>query len=351
MDNQQPEPLTSDELQQEISQLIERAGVTRSTSLVRRLMRTSVALGTDDLPRLDLKIAAAALEEMHRAFQIFVPYGDVPKVTVFGSARTKTFDPLYRAAHDVAKKLADQGWMVVTGAGPGIMEAAAQGAGPELSIGVSIRLPFEEAPNEFIQQDPKHVSMKYFFTRKLMLMKESKGFVCLPGGFGTMDEMFELLTLQQTGKAEPVPIVLLDRPGGTYWSGLRDYVTRELAGLGMITANDLDRILFTHSEEAAVQEILTFWHNYRSLRWVDDRLVFRLKHTPTPQEIASLNRRFTDLLESGEFTLSEPLPDEVRDDDDLESPRIVFVPKPRQVGSLHRIIRAINSFRSAGPVA
>lgn len=206
------------------------AGIAANEDLVARILATGVGLGLDGTDRLDLKITSAALTEMRAAFRLFAPYAGVPKVTIFGSARTRPDDALYRQASDVAAALAARDWMVVTGAGPGIMQAAAEGAGLRSSLGVSIRLPFEDKPNAIVADN--NVAMKYFFTRKLMLVKESKGFVCVPGGFGTLDEMFELLTLQQTGKAEPTPIVLLDAPGGTFWTGLRRFVDDQLVGRG-----------------------------------------------------------------------------------------------------------------------
>src|SRR6478752_5332095 len=208
----------------EASALLDRLGIKTNRDLIGEIVTTAAELGQDRTDRLDLKITASAIDEMRDAFLMFAPYKDRPKVTIFGSARTAAVDPVYVQTHDVAAALADAGWMVVTGAGPGIMLAAMEGAGPAQSIGVSIRLPFESRANDVIHDDPKHVSMKYFFTRKLMLVKESKGFVAVPGGFGTLDETLELLTLQQTGKAEPTPIVLLDAPGGTFWTGFADFV-------------------------------------------------------------------------------------------------------------------------------
>ena len=198
------------------------AGADRRYS--QQLLRAAINVVRQRPQTLDLKIAAAALEEMGDAFAMFVSSRGVPKVTIFGSARTKPEDPLYAAARDVAHHLAEQGWMVITGAGPGIMQAGMEGAGRENSIGVSIRLPFEQGANSVIAGDQKYVSMKYFFTRKLMLVKESKGFVCLPGGFGTLDETFELITLTQTGKGLPVPIVLLDTPGDPYWETVDEFI-------------------------------------------------------------------------------------------------------------------------------
>lgn len=339
-------PSLPTELQGAVDELIAEAGISANRSLIERILVTGLHLGTDPTDRLDLKITAAALEEMRAAFRLFAPYADVPKVTVFGSARTRPDDPGYAQAEQVAAALAEQGWMVVTGAGPGIMEAATKGAGPRRSLGVSIRLPFEESPNPVLV-DPNRVAMKYFFTRKLMLVKESRGFVCLPGGFGTLDETFELLTLQQTGKAEPVPIVLLDRPGGHYWRGLADFVETELAGGGFIASDDLERVLITEDAVRAVDEIVGFWRNYDSLRWVGGRLVLRLRAEPSDAEIAGLNERFAGLLAGGRIERVAPFAVERNDDDRLELPRLALELVPRQVGELHRLIRAIDELPSA----
>ena len=347
---QNDEPLL-DPLQEAIGDLIVGAGITSQRSLIRRILTTGLGLGQDGTSRLDLKISAAALEEMRAAFHLFARFQGVPKVTIFGSARIQSHDPLWIEAEQVSQRLADSGWMIVTGAGPGIMEAAATGAGPEQSLGVSIRLPFEQVPEHLLLNGQRLVSMKYFFTRKLMLVKESRGFVCLPGGFGTMDETFELLTLQQTGKMVPVPMVLLDRPGGTFWRGFERFVTEQLAGTGMIANSDLDRVLITDSVDAAVREITGFWNNYDSLRWVDERLVLRLRSEPSDGEIETLNERFAQLLESGRIERTEPLPPEQADGDALDFSRIVFVPRQHSVGELHRLIRALNELPSAAAVA
>ncbi|HEX2577608.1 MAG TPA: TIGR00730 family Rossman fold protein [Aquihabitans sp.] len=330
-----------------IKALVAEAGVTANRDQISQIVATAVRLGQDGTDRLDLKIANAALAEMRTAFGIFEPYNAIPKVTIFGSARTAEDDPRYGQAHDVAAALADAGWMVVTGAGPGIMQAAMEGAGATNSIGVSIRLPFETRANDLIHGDPKHVSMKYFFTRKLMLVKESRAFLSVPGGFGTLDETFELLTLQQTGKAEPTPIVLLDAPGGTFWHGFRRFVDDELVRSGVVSADDLDRVLITDSVDDAVAEIRGFWRNYDSLRWVGKRLVLRLLAEPTPAELEDLNDRFGDLLLEGRIELSAPLPPEVSGDDKVDLPRLVMVWNPFRIGSLHQLIRAINALGSA----
>ncbi len=342
-----PENDLTPELIDDIDRLIDGAGIAHNRTLIRRILTSGLQFGMDDTDRLDLKITSAALIEMRNAFRLFAPYSDVRKVTIFGSARTKPDSGDYRAAHDVAAALAKDGWMVVTGAGPGIMQAAAEGAGPDMSIGVSIRLPFEEKANDVIGQDPKHVAMKYFFTRKLMLVKESTGFICVPGGFGTLDEMFELLTLQQTGKAEPVPIVLLDEPGGAFWKNLEHYIRGTMMPAGVISADDLDRVLITDSVEEAHAAIVNFWHNYDSLRWVGDTLVLRLKHTPTDEETIGLNEQFAFLVKEGELRRVEPFAPERTDNDKLDLPRIALVLNQFKVGSLFQLVNAINALPSA----
>ncbi len=330
-----------------IRALLGEAGVTSDQDLIARILATGVGMGLDDTDRLDLKITSAALTEMRAAFALFAPYRDIPKVTIFGSARTKPDDVLYVAAREVAHELAERGWMVVTGAGPGIMHAAAEGAGGDNSIGVSIRLPFEDKPNQIVADAERVVAMKYFFTRKLMLIKESRGFVCVPGGFGTLDEMFELLTLQQTGKAEPTPIVLLDAPGGTFWNGLRRFVDEDLVPAGVISPDDLDRVLVTDSVRDAADAITGFWRNYDSLRWVGKRLVLRLRAEPTDAEIDELNRRFPDLIAEGSIARVAPLRQELADEDRTHLPRIALTLNPYKVGSLFRLINALNELESA----
>ncbi|GAA3899363.1 TIGR00730 family Rossman fold protein [Microbacterium invictum] len=342
-DSAQIPPEVTDALREVIAE----AGISVHTDLVARILATGVGLGLDEPSRLDLKITSAAVAEMRAAFRVFAPHAGVPKVTIFGSARTKNNDDLYRATSAVAHALAERGWMVVTGAGPGIMQAAAEGAGPEQSIGVSIRLPFEEKPNMVVADSSNVVAMKYFFTRKLMLVKESHGFVCVPGGFGTLDELFELLTLQQTGKAEPTPIVLLDRPDGTFWAGLQRFADEQLIPSGVISPDDLERVFVTQSVTAAAEAITEFWRNYDSLRWVGKRLVMRLRAEPTDAEVDDLNARFGHLVAEGRIERRGPLQREIDDDDLLDLPRLVMVYDQFRVGSLYQLIRAVNELPSA----
>lgn len=293
---------------------------------------------------VDLKILRATLAEMADAFAMFAPFRDVPKVTIFGSARTRPNDPLYLHAKRVAQLLAAQGWMVVTGAGPGIMHAAMEGAGREQSIGVSIRLPFEQSANPIIAGDDKHVSMKYFFTRKLMLVKESRGFVCLPGGFGTLDETFELLTLTQTGKGAPTPIVFLDAPGDPYWETVHQFVETQLVRRGLVSPADTGLYLLTEEPQVAVDEIVGFYANYDSLRYVDDLLVIRLRHSPTDDQLAALNERFGSLCTSGRIERVLPLEPERRENDRVDLPRIAFAFAKHGYGELRALIDTVNRF-------
>ena len=324
--------------------LLTELGVTKDARLAEELLAEAIGLVTDRPHRLDLKIASAAVAEMRDAFRVFEPYRDVPKVTIFGSARTKEHDPLYEQARRIAAALAAEGWMVVTGAGPGIMQAAMEGAGRARSIGVSIRLPFEQAANPVIAGDEKYVSMKYFFTRKLMLVKESRAFVCVPGGFGTLDEMFELLTLTQTGKGLPVPIVLLDVPGDDYWETVDQLVESQLVARGLVAPGDRGLYRVTDSCEEAIEEIRRFYANFDSIRYVGEELVIRLRHAPTDEQLDELNREFAPLVRTGRIRRVAASPVERRQHDREELPRIAFVFAQHRYGDLRRLIDALNRF-------
>jgi uncharacterized protein (TIGR00730 family) len=342
-----PAHRTGDDAQdQRLVELLDAAGATADRDQLFEILASAVLLAGDGAHRLDLKITNAALKEMRAAFHMFAPYRDVPKVTIFGSARTRPEDPLYARTHDLAAALASQGWMVVTGAGPGIMAAGMEGAGRERAIGVLIRLPFEGGANPFIVGDDKLIEMKYFFTRKLMLIKESAAFVALPGGFGTLDETFELLTLVQTGKAEPVPIVLLDTPGGSYWQAWQRFVEEEVAGDGMVSTEDFSLYRITDNVADAVDEIERFYRNFHSLRYVGDRLVLRLRSAPKRSELAGLNRDFADIVD-GPIERSGPFPPEVAGKDHLDLPRVAMRFDRHGFGRLRPLIDALNDLPSA----
>ncbi|HEY4331604.1 MAG TPA: TIGR00730 family Rossman fold protein [Ilumatobacteraceae bacterium] len=310
----------------------------------RDLLHAAAGMIADRPTTLDLKIASSALAEMREAYDMFAPFRERRKVTIFGSARTATDDPLYLQARTLAEHLALNDWMVVTGAGPGIMQAAMEGAGRDHSIGVSIRLPFEQGANPVIAGDAKYVSMKYFFTRKLMLVKESSAFVCLPGGFGTLDEMFELLTLTQTGKGVPVPIVLIDTPGDRYWEQVAELVDSQLVARGLVAAADTKLYFVTDTCQAAMDEISRFYSNYDSLRYVGDLLIIRLKSEPTDDQLSALNEQFGHLCTRGSIVRVPAQPLEVRENDRIEYPRIGFAFAKRGYGELRQMIDVINTF-------
>jgi uncharacterized protein (TIGR00730 family) len=253
-------------------------------------------------------------------------------------------DPLYMQARDVAAKLAAAGWMVVTGAGPGIMQAGMEGAGRQQSIGVSIRLPFEQGANAFIAGDQKLISMRYFFTRKLMLMKESKGFISLPGGFGTLDETFELLTLTQTGKGLPVPIVFLDTPGDPYWETVHEFVQSQLVARGLVSPADTELYLVTDDSQAAADEVLGFYRNYDSIRYVGHLAVMRIKQAPTDAQLAELNERFGHLCVNGKISRAAPFEPERKENDRLELARIAFTFIKHSYGDMRDLINTVNSY-------
>jgi uncharacterized protein (TIGR00730 family) len=324
--------------------IVSRLGVSENVRLSEALVSEALGLITDQPDTLDLKIATAALAEMRDAYAMFRPYKDRRKVSIFGSARTSEDDPLYHLTSGLARTLAERGWMAVTGAGPGIMQAGMEGAGREMSIGVSIRLPFETGANSIIAGDDKHVSMKYFFTRKLMLIKESQAFVCMPGGFGTLDEMFELLTLTQTGKGVPVPIVLLDAPGDPFWEGVDTFVREQLIVRGLVSANDVDLYTITNDCDEAARIIERFYANYDSVRFVGDQLVIRMRQGPSDEQLVELNERFGHLVSSGSIERVQPYRIERRDDDKLELDRIAFTFAKRGYSDLVAMIRVLNSY-------
>ena len=329
--------------------LLDAIGVASNRDQLLEILETVVRLAADGTDRLDLKIANAALKEMCEGFEVFAPYRHVPKLTMFGSARTLPTDPLYAQARDLAHVLAAYGWSTVTGAGPGIMAAGLEGAGPDNAFGINIRLPFEQGANQFIADNPKLVSMKYFFTRKLLLIKESFAYAVLPGGFGTLDEAFELLTLLQTGKAEPAPVVLLEVPGGSYWQAWDRFVTDEVASRTLITPGDTCLYRISDRVEDAAREILGFYRNYHSIRWVGDTLVIRLQNRPTEAEVTRLSEQFADIVSGRIRVLEKPLPAERRSEDFPDLPRVALAFDRLSYARLRQLIDELNTLESAPP--
>lgn len=321
--------------------------IQRTPSDVRQLNRfitTVTDLVTGPSSSLDIKIASAAIEEMSRAFTMFAPYKDVRKVSIFGSARTTSDSPIYALTAATAKALADHHFMVVTGAGPGIMEAGMVGAGRENSIGVSIRLPFESGANSVIAGDDKYVSMRYFFTRKLMLVKESHAFLCMPGGFGTLDETFELLTLAQTAKSVPVPIVFLEVPGQPFWTPLMKVLEPLLLDHGLISDSDISLYTITDNIADAVNEITNFYANYDSIRFVDNMLYIRVKRAVPTDQFLEIATRFASLAVDGAILQTSATPEELKDNDMPDMPRISLKYAAKGFADLRGLIDALNQF-------
>jgi hypothetical protein len=330
------------ELDQAVAELVDRLGVGRNEDLVFELVTSALRLGLDGASRGDLKVANTALKELRYAFQVFAPYRAARKVSIFGSARTLPDDPLYDQARRLAAALAEREWMVITGAGPGIMTAGIEGAGVENAFGVTIRLPFEATTSEFLAGDPKLVNFRYFFTRKLTFVKESDGFALLPGGYGTLDEAFETLTLIQTGKAQPAPIVLLDVPGGTYWHRWLEFVEAELEQRHWISPEDLKLVLVTDDVDVAVEELTGFYANYHSMRFVEGNIVLRMRHAPDDEQLAALNDVFADIVVKGRIERAPATKIEVRDKDFPELDRVMFRFDRRSWARLRELINALN---------
>lgn len=323
---------------------IEPAGVPgHIADLIALIKQSADKLARDRTSRGDLKILSRTLRELRYAFKVFSEYRTTRKVTVFGSARTAPDAPAYQQAVRFGHLMAEQGWLIVTGAASGIMEAGHQGAGRTKSMGLNILLPFEQEANPIIAGDSKLVHMKYFFTRKLMFVKESHAICLLPGGFGTLDEGLEVLTLVQTGKRDMVPIVLLDEPGGDYWLGFQQFIQDKLLARGMIDPNDLALYKITDNVDEAVAEILGFFRVYHSMRYVHRNLVLRLNAPLDEKTLDVVNHDFADILTEGRFVASGPLPQE-RDDPNLAHlPRLVFRFNRQDCGRLRQLVDFLNS--------
>ena len=315
----------------------------RIDDLIQRIRNSAQRLAEDHPARGDMKILSRTLRELRYAFKIFAPYRNHRKVTVFGSARTPAGEATYQACVDFGRAMAERDWMVITGAAHGIMEAGHVGAGREMSMGLNIMLPFEQSANAIIDGDHKLVNMKYFFTRKLMFVKECDAVVCYPGGFGTMDEAMEFFFQAEAGIRDIVPIILADAPGGTYWKMLDQFIREELLAGGMISPEDLHLYSVTEDYEAAAEEIMQFYKNYHSMRYVGQNLVLRLKEPLSQESLAIVNRDFADILNSGEFVQSGRLDGEQDHPDTNALTRLVAHFNRRNHGRLRQLINFINT--------
>ncbi len=325
-----------------VRQLVADWGAEKSPELIEEMIITALKMARDGMGTGDLKLMNRSLKEMRYAAKVFSDYRQFRKVCVFGSARTPPSEAQYAVAEEFAREMVRHNYMVITGGGDGIMGAAQAGAGREHSFGLNIRLPFEQHANATIEGDRKLINFNYFFTRKLNFVKETHAFALFPGGFGTMDEGFEVLTLMQTGKARIIPVVLLDRPGGTYWQTWLEFLTEHLFKFGYVGADDFQLFKIVPNVNEAVAEILRFYSIYQSSRWVGQELVIRLGRKLSGKALTELNREFADIVRAGEIVQGSALRQEKNEPDIWDLPRLIFTPHRRSFGRFRQLIDAIN---------
>ena len=335
-------PAADLELQRRIQDLIAFKGGGHNEAQVADLIENALKLLADVKDTGDARVIQAALRELRYAFRLFAPYARVRKVTIFGSARTQPDQVEYQQAVDFGRKIAKAGFMVITGAGPGIMQAGHEGAGTENSFGVNIRLPWEQGANAVIREDKKLATFKYFFTRKLIFIRHSDAIVLFPGGFGTLDEGYEALTLMQTGKSQLMPLVLVDPPGGTYWKTWDKNIREHLLRNQLISPDDLNLYRITDNTDEAVKIITRFYRNFQSTRFVKDLLVIRLRNAPSDSALAALNEDFADIIAGEPIKVIQPTPEEVEGSDNLDLARIAFGFNRHDYGRLRQLIDVLN---------
>lgn len=334
-------------LAEDLHKLVDKLESTEHGELIYSALQAIAQLANTDTERLDWKILAGSLQDMQKAIAMFYPYRFKRKVSVFGSARTNEDAPEYRQAYEFAEKITNQGFMVITGAGGGIMAAGNDGAGKK-SFGLNIRLPFEQASNEFLPEESRLVKFRYFFTRKLYFVKESDALALFPGGFGTQDEFFECLTLCQTGRTTPRPIVLIDKQGGDYWNDWDVFVQNNLLARGLILKEDRSLYKITDNVDEACQFIASFYSVYHSCRWVGDVFVIRLHTDISEEHLDRLNNNFSDILVKGKIERSQALPQEANELHILNLPRLVMHFNQHGFGRLQELITAINDTCDSG---
>jgi uncharacterized protein (TIGR00730 family) len=327
---------------QRVKDLVRDWGANRNPELIEEMIVTALKMARDEMGVADLKLINRSLKEMRYAAKVFARYSQFRKVVVFGSARTTPDAPESKVAEDFARTMVSHDYMLITGGGEGIMGAAQRGAGRERSFGLNIRLPFEQQANEVIEGDPKLINFNYFFDRKLNFVKESDAFALFPGGFGTMDETFEVLTLMQTGKARIIPVVLLDRPNGTYWQTWMKFLTEHLFRLGLVSSDDFSFFKIVHDVDEAVSEIMQFYKIYHSARWVGEKLVFRICQPLSKSAVADLNKNFADLIREGAIVQGSALRQEKNEPEIWNLPRLILTPYRNNFGRLRKLIDAIN---------
>jgi len=317
------------------------------STLHREILINSLKVKRDELGTLDLKVLNRALNEIRYAARVFKPYRRARKVSIFGSARTPEDDPRYQMAVDFARRLAANGYMVITGAAEGIMKAGNVGAGAEMSFGVNILLPFEQAPNEIVADDPKLITFKYFFTRKLFFLMEAHAVVLFPGGFGTQDEGFETLTLVQTGKAPPMPLILMELPGDDYWVNWDRFNRGQMLSRGLISPEDLSIYKICKSAEEGVEWVRFYYSTYHSMRQVRRKLVVRLEKELSDEHVEVLNSEFGDLVNKGKIKKTPALSEEANEPEIADKPRLVFSYNQQSAARLNQLFLRINELGQA----
>ncbi len=325
-----------------ISQLVKLSGSAQTNSLLREILTTTVKLGRESHDKGDLKLVNSALKELRYSFKIFSPYRSIKKVIIFGSARSKVESAEYKMAEELSQKLSEKGYMIVTGGGPGVMEAGNKGAGLGKDFALNIRLPFEQKPNPYIDEREKLINFKYFFTRKLVFVKETDATAVFPGGFGTLDEGFEMITLMQTGKSRPRPIVLMEPTGSSYWSSWMNFVKRQLVKNKFINKDDLQLFTIVKSTDQAVKCIEDFYRVYHSIRYVSGLAVLRLNRQISEKTLKLINKEFKDILTSGEIKVSPASDKEIQEKEFLNLPRLAMNFNMRDYGRLCELIGMIN---------
>jgi uncharacterized protein (TIGR00730 family) len=338
----EPSKIMFDNIEAQVTGWLGQQSNSGNEVLIGEMIRTIIKLAADGTSRGELKILNRALKELRHAFKVFAPYGAVRKVSIFGSTHIKEDDPYYHLARDLAQRFAQEGLMVITGAGPGIMQAGHEGAGPENSFGVNIRLPAVQQANRFIKDDSKLMSFHFFFTRKLMFVKEADAVVIFPGGFGTHDELCEALTLAQTGKSQIVPIILMDLPGQAYWTAWERFLREAVLSRNYISGQEFSFFKVIDNVDDALREIKTFYRNFHSYRFVRHDLVIRLNHAPAPALIDMLNQEFVNILKGGKITRTEPLAEEADDPSTLHLHRLRVPFNREDFARLRQMIDIIN---------
>lgn len=325
-----------------ISELAVRAGSGKTSRLLRQILTTAVKLGMESNDRGDLKLVNNTLKELRYSFKIFSPYRNIKKVIIFGSARTKKTSLEYSIAEKFSELLTEKGYMIVTGGGPGIMEAGNKGALAGKEFALNIRLPFEQKPNPYIYEKDKIINFKYFFTRKLVFVKETDATALFPGGFGTHDEGFEMLTLIQTGKSKPRPIVMIEPKGSSYWADWKRFVKRQLLRKGFIDKEDMDLFHVFNDVDKAVKYIDDFYRVYHSIRYISGSTVLRLNRAISQGTLDLINKEFKDILASGEVKFTPPLKKEIQENEYINLPRLIMDFNMRDYGRLYQMIHVIN---------